>query len=119
MAPEAGGLKPTAPATSSTLRAGLEQRQARLHALADQPAAGAGAGRGAEAALELARGEVRAAREVGDRQRLAQPRQRVLHRAGVSEKKLIFAVLILTVAFFVPLLALPVLTHANGFWIPE
>ena len=37
----------------------------------------------------------------------------------ISEKKLIYAVLILTVAFFVPLLALPVLTHANGFWIPE
>jgi hypothetical protein len=37
----------------------------------------------------------------------------------ISEKKLILAVLILTVAFFVPLLALPVLTHENGFWIPE
>ena len=37
----------------------------------------------------------------------------------ISEKKLIIAVLVLTVAFFVPLLALPVLTHANGFWIPE
>ena len=37
----------------------------------------------------------------------------------ISEKKLIYAVLILTVAFFVPLLALPVLTHENGFWIPE
>jgi cytochrome c oxidase subunit 4 len=37
----------------------------------------------------------------------------------ISEKKLIYAVLILTVAFFVPLLALPVLTHANGYWIPE
>jgi cytochrome c oxidase subunit 4 len=37
----------------------------------------------------------------------------------ISEKKLIYAVLILTVAFFVPLLALPVLTHANGFWIAE
>ena len=36
----------------------------------------------------------------------------------ISEKKLIYAVLILTVAFFVPLLALPVLTHANGYWIP-
>ena len=35
----------------------------------------------------------------------------------ISEKKLILAVLILTVAFFVPLLALPVLTHENGFWI--
>ena len=37
----------------------------------------------------------------------------------ISEKKLIYAVLILTVAFFLPLLALPVLTHANGYWIPQ
>ena len=37
----------------------------------------------------------------------------------ISEKKLIIAVLVLTVAFFVPLMALPVLTHANGYWIPE
>jgi cytochrome c oxidase subunit 4 len=37
----------------------------------------------------------------------------------VSEKKLILAVLILTVAFFVVLLALPVITHSNGFWIPQ
>ena len=37
----------------------------------------------------------------------------------ISEKKLIYAVLALTVAFFVVLLALPVLTHENGFWIPE
>ena len=37
----------------------------------------------------------------------------------VSEKKLIYAVLALTVAFFVALLALPVFTHSNGFWIPE
>ena len=36
-----------------------------------------------------------------------------------SEKKLITAVLALTVAFFVVLLALPVLTHSDGFWIPE
>ena len=35
----------------------------------------------------------------------------------ISEKKLIYAVLILTVAFFVALLFLPVLTHSNGFWI--
>ena len=35
----------------------------------------------------------------------------------VSEKKLIYAVLAVTVAFFVVLLALPVLTHSNGFWI--
>jgi len=37
----------------------------------------------------------------------------------ISEKKLIYAVLILTAAFFVVLLALPVLTHSDGFWIPE
>jgi cytochrome c oxidase subunit 4 len=37
----------------------------------------------------------------------------------ISEKKLILAVLALTGAFFVVLLALPVLTHSNGFWIPE
>ena len=36
----------------------------------------------------------------------------------ISEKKLIYAVLLLTVAFFVVLLALPVVTHNNGFWIP-
>ena len=36
----------------------------------------------------------------------------------ISEKKLIYAVLAVTVAFFVVLLALPVLTHSNGFWIP-
>jgi cytochrome c oxidase subunit 4 len=35
----------------------------------------------------------------------------------ISEKKLIYAVLALTVAFFVVLLFLPVLTHSNGFWI--
>jgi cytochrome c oxidase subunit IV len=37
----------------------------------------------------------------------------------IAEKKLIYAVLIVTVAFFVVLLALPVLTHSNGFWIEE
>ena len=37
----------------------------------------------------------------------------------ISEKKLIYAVLALTVAFFVVLLALPVLTHENGLWIKE
>jgi cytochrome c oxidase subunit 4 len=37
----------------------------------------------------------------------------------ISEKKLIYAVLVLTVAFFVPLMALPVLTHFNGYWIPQ
>ena len=37
----------------------------------------------------------------------------------VSEKKLIYAVLVVTVAFFVALMALPVLTHSNGYWIHE
>ena len=37
----------------------------------------------------------------------------------ISEKKLIYAVLALTVVFFVVLLSLPVLTHSNGFWIHE
>ena len=35
----------------------------------------------------------------------------------VSEKKLILAVLSLTAVFFAVLLALPILTHSNGFWI--
>jgi cytochrome c oxidase subunit 4 len=37
----------------------------------------------------------------------------------VSEKKLIYAVLVLTVLFFIVLLALPVLTHSEGYWIHE
>ena len=37
----------------------------------------------------------------------------------ISEKKLIYAVLVLTVVFFVALLALPALTHGNGYWIYE
>ncbi len=37
----------------------------------------------------------------------------------ISEKKLIYAVLAVTAAFFVALLALPVLTHNNGYWIPQ
>jgi cytochrome c oxidase subunit IV len=37
----------------------------------------------------------------------------------ISEKKLIYAVLILTVVFFAVLLALPVVTHSNGYWIHE
>jgi cytochrome c oxidase subunit 4 len=37
----------------------------------------------------------------------------------ISEKKLIFAVLALTVVFFIVLMALPVVTHSNGYWIPE
>jgi cytochrome c oxidase subunit 4 len=35
----------------------------------------------------------------------------------ISEKKLIYAVLALTAAFFVALLALPVLTVHDGYWI--
>ena len=35
----------------------------------------------------------------------------------ISEKKLIYAVLALTVAFFIVLLFVPTLTHSNGFWI--
>jgi cytochrome c oxidase subunit 4 len=37
----------------------------------------------------------------------------------VSEKKLIYAVLVLTVAFFIALLALPIFTVSNGYWIRE
>ena len=37
----------------------------------------------------------------------------------ISEKKVIYAVLVLTAVFFVALLALPVLTTSNGYWIPE
>ncbi len=37
----------------------------------------------------------------------------------ISERKLIYAVLGLTVVFFVVLMALPVLTHENGLWIHE
>src|SRR4029450_12117347 len=37
----------------------------------------------------------------------------------ISEKKLIYAVLALTVVFFIALLALPVVTHENGFWVHE
>jgi cytochrome c oxidase subunit 4 len=36
----------------------------------------------------------------------------------ISEKKLIYAVLVLTGIFFAALLALPVSTHFNGYWIP-
>ena len=35
----------------------------------------------------------------------------------ISERKLIYAVLALTAAFFIALLALPVLTHHDGYWI--
>jgi cytochrome c oxidase subunit 4 len=37
----------------------------------------------------------------------------------ISEKKLIYAVLVLTVVFFAALLALPAITHSNGYWIHE
>ncbi|HEY7499588.1 MAG TPA: cytochrome C oxidase subunit IV family protein [Vicinamibacterales bacterium] len=37
----------------------------------------------------------------------------------ISEKKLIYAVLVLTAAFFVALLALPTLTQRNGYGIHE
>ena len=37
----------------------------------------------------------------------------------ISEKKLIYAVLLLTVVFFAALLALPAITHSNGFWVHE
>jgi cytochrome c oxidase subunit 4 len=37
----------------------------------------------------------------------------------ISEQKLIYAVLVLTVVFFIALLALPVVTHSNGYWIPS
>jgi cytochrome c oxidase subunit 4 len=35
----------------------------------------------------------------------------------ISEKKLIYAVLVLTAVFFAALLALPVVTVSNGYWI--
>ncbi len=37
----------------------------------------------------------------------------------ISEKRLIYAVLLITVIKFVALLALPAITHGNGFWVPE
>lgn len=37
----------------------------------------------------------------------------------ISEKKLIYAVLLVTVVFFAALLALPTFTHSNGYWIHE
>jgi cytochrome c oxidase subunit IV len=37
----------------------------------------------------------------------------------ISEKKLIYAVLVITTIKFIALLALPALTHGNGYWIPE
>ena len=35
----------------------------------------------------------------------------------LSEKRLIYAVLVITAIKFIALLALPALTHGNGFWI--
>lgn len=37
----------------------------------------------------------------------------------ISEKKLIYAVLVVTALFFVALLALPAFTHHNGYWIHQ
>jgi cytochrome c oxidase subunit 4 len=37
----------------------------------------------------------------------------------ISEKKLIYAVLGITVFKFIVLMILPVLTHNNGYWIPQ
>jgi cytochrome c oxidase subunit 4 len=37
----------------------------------------------------------------------------------ISERKLIYVVLLITVAMFIPLLALPAITHSNGYWIHE
>ena len=37
----------------------------------------------------------------------------------IAEKKLIYAVLVVTVVFFIALMALPIFTHSNGFWIEE
>ena len=37
----------------------------------------------------------------------------------ISEKKLIYAVLVITVIKFVALMVLPALTHSNGYWIEE
>jgi len=37
----------------------------------------------------------------------------------ISEKRLIYAVLVITAIKFIALLALPALTHGNGYWIPE
>jgi cytochrome c oxidase subunit 4 len=37
----------------------------------------------------------------------------------ISEKRLIYAVLVITVIKFVVLMALPAVTHSNGYWINE
>ncbi len=37
----------------------------------------------------------------------------------ISEKRLVYAVLVITAIKFVALLALPAITHSNGYWIHE
>jgi cytochrome c oxidase subunit IV len=37
----------------------------------------------------------------------------------ISERRLIYVVLVITVVKFIALMALPVITHSNGFWIHE
>ena len=37
----------------------------------------------------------------------------------ISEKRLIYAVLIITVFMFAALLSLPAITHGNGYWLHE
>jgi cytochrome c oxidase subunit 4 len=37
----------------------------------------------------------------------------------ISEKRLIYAVLVITAIKFVALLALPAFTHSNGYWIHQ
>ena len=37
----------------------------------------------------------------------------------IDEKRLIYAVLVITVIKFVALLALPAITHSNGYWIHQ
>ena len=37
----------------------------------------------------------------------------------ISEKKVIYGVLAVTGFFFAALMALPSLTHGNGYWIPQ
>jgi cytochrome c oxidase subunit 4 len=37
----------------------------------------------------------------------------------ISEKKLIYVVLGITIFKFIVLMILPVLTHSNGYWVPE
>jgi hypothetical protein len=37
----------------------------------------------------------------------------------ISERRLIYVVLVITAIKFIALLALPAITHGNGYWIPE